>query len=547
MHEALSRDRVCGFLDTRGTKLVNGRGEEVILAGWGLGNWLLPEGYMWLAGGPRMDRPRTIERIVEEVAGREYAAYFWKKYRENYTTEQDIACMAEMGYNSVRIPLNARLFLEEGPGLKWVDEGFVLLDRCIDWCEKYQLYAFIDLHGAPGGQTGHNIDDSIDNWPRLFTDQDCFDKGIALWKKLAERYRNRWIVGGYDLLNEPLRPDMGPDAQKDTAFLLPRLREFYREAIKAVRSVDEKHIFSIEGHHWASRPDIFDEKFDDKMLIHFHRYACMPDIECYRPFTEVSERLDCPLWLGETGENVHEWFTALYPLAVDLGFGYNIWPWKKMDCQNSPCSVNKPEGWDAVTDYARGGAHPGYENAQKTLDRYLSNMLLENCTMHKQLNDAVFRRPGCVIRGTDFDELGGRGVSYDCRRSVKNSFGYREVAGMEIVERRKDAQKEFGFDCLWRRFTLGLEKDEFACYTLNDVEYATKIEIYCYCEKAAKVNVYQDGNLLGSHAFEAMKDMVAIGGLRLRNAEKSILRIEVESGRVEIDRLVTSREVFGAE
>ena len=117
MLQAMNRDRVRGFLDTRGTKLVNERGQEVLLTGWGLGNWLLPEGYMWLAGGPRMDRPRTIERIVEEVAGREYAARFWKRFRENYIRREDIARMAELGYNSVRIPINARLFLEEGPGL----------------------------------------------------------------------------------------------------------------------------------------------------------------------------------------------------------------------------------------------------------------------------------------------------------------------------------------------------------------------------------------------------------------------------------------------
>lgn len=542
MHDALNRDRAYGFLDTDGTRLVNERGEEVILTGWGLGNWLLPEGYMWLANGTRMDRPRTIERIVEEVAGKEYAASFWKQFRDNYIAEEDIAYMAQLGYNSVRIPINARLFLEEGPGLKWVDEGFELLDRCIDWCEKYKLYAFIDLHGAPGGQTGHNIDDSIDNWPRLFTDPDCFEKGVALWKKLAERYKDRWIVGGYDILNEPLRPDMGPDAPKDTAFLLPRLREFYREAVKAIRSVDTRHTLSIEGHHWASRPDIFDEKFDDKMIIHFHRYACMPDIECYKPFIRVAQQLNVPLWLGETGENVHEWYTAMYPLAVELGFGYNIWPWKKMDCTNSSCSVNKPEGWESIVEYSCGGAHLGYENAQRMLDQYLYNMKLEHCTMNDQLHDAIFRKPGCVIRGTDFDELGGKGVAYDCKRSIENPFGYRQDTGMEIVEKKKDIPKEFGFDCGWRRFALGMETDEFACYTLNDICSTTKLEIHCYCEKMAKVNVYQDDELLGNYSLGAMKDMVVIGGMRLRIARKGVLRIEVEGGRVEIDSLITRVE-----
>ena len=166
MIKAMKRNKVYGFLDVQDGKLVNGRGEPILLTGWGLGNWLLPEGYMWLAGGPRMDRPRTIERIVAEVAGEDYAAHFWQEFRGRYVRKEDIARMAELGYNSVRIPINARLFLEEKPGLHWVDEGFELLDHCLAWCETYGLYAFIDLHGAPGGNTGSNIDDSTDDFPR---------------------------------------------------------------------------------------------------------------------------------------------------------------------------------------------------------------------------------------------------------------------------------------------------------------------------------------------------------------------------------------------
>lgn len=96
--------------------------------------------------------------------------------------------MAELGYNSVRIPMNYRVFMEDGPGIHWKEEGFQLVDQCLAWCEEAGIYAFLDLHGAPGGQTGSNIDDSVDDVPRLFIDQDSWDKTIALWVKLAERY-----------------------------------------------------------------------------------------------------------------------------------------------------------------------------------------------------------------------------------------------------------------------------------------------------------------------------------------------------------------------
>lgn len=58
MDARMSRDRVKGFLDVKGQRIINGEGEEILLTGWGLGNWLLCEGYMWLSGGnERFDRP----------------------------------------------------------------------------------------------------------------------------------------------------------------------------------------------------------------------------------------------------------------------------------------------------------------------------------------------------------------------------------------------------------------------------------------------------------------------------------------------------------
>ncbi|MHB8130863.1 MAG: glycoside hydrolase family 5 protein, partial [Mobilitalea sp.] len=179
MNKKLSRDKVSGFLHAKGKTIVNGNDEEIILTGWGLGNWLLCEGYMWMSNGSeRFDRPNRMETVIRELTGSEYADQFWMKFRENYITKEDIHQMAELGYNSVRIPFNWRIFMEAEPGYQWIEEGFALLDRCLDWCEEYKLYAFLDLHGAPGGQTGANIDDCIDNIPRLFLDSDSWEKGI---------------------------------------------------------------------------------------------------------------------------------------------------------------------------------------------------------------------------------------------------------------------------------------------------------------------------------------------------------------------------------
>src|SRR5215472_8605525 len=51
-----------GFLHASGQDVVDEQGPPVLLRGVGLGNWLLPEGYMWKFG-EHGDRPRTIEKL----------------------------------------------------------------------------------------------------------------------------------------------------------------------------------------------------------------------------------------------------------------------------------------------------------------------------------------------------------------------------------------------------------------------------------------------------------------------------------------------------
>jgi hypothetical protein len=362
-----------------------------------------------------------------------------------------------------------------------------LLDRCLDWCEAEGVYAFLDLHGAPGGQTGDNIDDSHDNLPRLLMDRDYWDKGIALWEALARRYRDRWIVGGYDLLNEPVRTPHYD--YPDVDYLVPELIRFYEAVILAIRKIDKDHLLSIEGHHWSPDPAIFYKKYDDNMVVHFHRYGCPPDMGAYREYLDLQNRLDAPLWLGETGENNSEWFAALYNTAFELGIGINVWPWKKMECTNSPYSVKKPKNWDALLAYTTGGGKPSKAEAIALLDEYLENMKLENCVENPGVNHAIFRKAPCTLRATDFDQLPGKGRSFSGSRQEPCLYGYQKDSGMAIrVEEGKDPRKETGWT-RWGIYTLELGEKEFASYTFYDIEPGTVLALSCAANEKVRFSL----------------------------------------------------------
>ena len=201
---------------------------------------------MWKFGNPT-DRPRRIEKLVSDLIGSENAKRFWTKFRQSYITEADIRRIAELGYNSVRPALNSRLFLKENGEVDPASEGFQLLDNLVKWSKANGIYVIIDMHGAPGGQTGQNIDDSADDQPELFMQPNYEEQLVNLWVAIARRYKDEPAVAGHDLLNEPLPARTGAAAKYKA-----RLEPLYKRLTKAIRKVDTKHMVILEGFDWAN-------------------------------------------------------------------------------------------------------------------------------------------------------------------------------------------------------------------------------------------------------------------------------------------------------
>ena len=128
-----------GFVRADGKNLVDPEGRRLLLRGINLGNWLEPEGYMFLfEDGPQS--PREIEQFFSELVGPNEAEIFWREYRRRFITEADIQFIKQSGANSVRIPFHYKYFVSG-------EEGFHLLDSVIDWCKD----------SGPVGHSGHSL------------------------------------------------------------------------------------------------------------------------------------------------------------------------------------------------------------------------------------------------------------------------------------------------------------------------------------------------------------------------------------------------------
>jgi len=446
------------FLHTRGEDIVDENGKKIMLRGVGLGNWMLPEGYMWKFG-QNGDRPRKIEKVVTDLIGPEKAAQFWSEFRKNYITEADVARIAELGFNSVRPALNSRLFLTEGDNCQYLDEGFQLLDNLVVWCRTHRLYVILDMHGAPGGQTGANIDDSSKDQPELFIDKRNQDRLVDLWVKIAQRYKDEPTVAAYDLLNEPLPKRTGAaDKYKD------QLEPLYKRITSAIRKVDARHMITLEGFDWANDWSIFSAPFDPNLFYQFHFYCWdqPTKLNSFDRYLAHRERLKAPVWAGETGEKDNAIYWATTQSFEANNIGWSFWPWKKMDTRNTPYSIKQPEGWEAVRGYSSGKPKPSSEAAQKAFDQLLVNIRLANCDYFPDVVNAILRRVPGKVEGEDYGP-DGLNKSYFVKNPAQKAKYYR-LAESVPIERVEGANRWSSGQAIhlqaeeWTEYVIGSEQ-----------------------------------------------------------------------------------------
>src|SRR5271155_1319187 len=100
------------FIHADGTNLVDVNGKRFAVKGINLGNWLVPEGYMFKF--MRKRAPSEIAGVIEALIGPKEASRFWTEFRDGYITQADIRFIKAAGFNTVRVPLHWRLFVEPG-------------------------------------------------------------------------------------------------------------------------------------------------------------------------------------------------------------------------------------------------------------------------------------------------------------------------------------------------------------------------------------------------------------------------------------------------
>ena len=154
-------------------------------------------------------------------------------------TESTISDLADAGITHVRIPIGHWITCDIADDEPYVCGEWTYLKRVAEWCQKYDVLVWLDLHTAPGSQNG------FDNSGR--TGDALWDKSMAnvnrtlrvvdeIASKVAEDDALSSVTTGFGLLNEP---DAGIDYW--------RMLNYYEDAYATIRRVLGKDVAVYVG------------------------------------------------------------------------------------------------------------------------------------------------------------------------------------------------------------------------------------------------------------------------------------------------------------
>jgi len=334
------------YLSIQDGKIINSNNERVLLRGVNLGGWVMMEGYI-LYG--RNIPEKSFRFNLEKIYGRKEAASFTQAFRSFFITEDDFKKISDIGFNCVRIPFNFSLIEDDKNPFKYNEEGIGFLEKVLGWCEKYKIYCILDMHAAPGSQNKDWHSDSHGE-SYLWSKKIYKKRFFRLWEFIADRFKDRSIIAGYNVLNEPVVKK----APRDT------LRNFYKEAVKYIRKADKNHIIFLEGNFWSRVLEDIGEPFADNLCYSVHYYDPLDfthnfhkgfkypgvihgeywdkerirrDLEAYYSLTT---KWNVPIFLGEFGVNSRcgkcdgelRWLKDVLQLCDEYDFHWTYWTYK---------------------------------------------------------------------------------------------------------------------------------------------------------------------------------------------------------------------------
>ncbi len=339
-------------ITAHGKALYDEEGNLFEIKGVNFGNLLITEGWMTVNSvGAKMNEDGSFVKVNEQGIVEEYEEIYQEEldallaerftpaqiealndaYFYSYCTEQDFINIKEIGFNTIRLPMYYRNFME-GPddALTMRADAFEKVDYFLSLAKAHGLRVIMDMHGVVGGQSGyeHCGTRDMDFWEN----ETYIASMCALWKNIAEHY----VVERPDLASTILAYDLVNEPTKRTEIGTGKLQwDVMDRLYDAIREVDTHHVISIEGvWYFNSLPDPAAYGWEN-VLYQYHFYNWTSDtlpnwlfydfMYALRSFSDY----DVPKFVGEFNffGDKEAWLEYL-EMYDRTGMGWTIWSYK---------------------------------------------------------------------------------------------------------------------------------------------------------------------------------------------------------------------------
>jgi endoglucanase len=495
----ISSLNAAGYLHASGTSILDGNNTVFLLRGVNLGNWLYNESYMTGAPFENDDWPAGLKDVLGTDTN---VAVFYATWRSNYISQPDIVRVKALGFNSVRVPFDYKLFYDDATGQP-INDGFVHLDNVLSWCAGVGLYAIPDMHGAPGFQRDPTGTFYFDPAKQVIASN--------IWRRIAARYvTNQWL-GGYDLINEPV---------VDTQSEKWRVRAAYTNLTGAIRQVDANHLIFAEGNYYGGDLYDLDPKWDQNMAYSAHCYwTSVPNTGVFSLSNQVklAQSANVPLWMAEFGENSNPWINAERRFIESYSVGWTVWPYKILgETVKSVEWTAFTPNYQSVLNYWKYGTNkPSQSFAYTTLIDMAQRTAFATCTENKDYMDALLRPdfhtsnipfvmhtfPGRIY-AADYD-MGFQGLAYSDTIYQTTNQGTLYTPWNNAWTYRNDGVDIAAISDNGTKYYVGwIDSNEWVSFTVLSAAGRPNIALRYGSPSGARVHLELDGqNITGSLAL----------------------------------------------
>ncbi|PWN48295.1 glycoside hydrolase [Violaceomyces palustris] len=379
--------------------------------GVNLGSWFVQEGwmetaFMACATGTQQAEFDIVNGFGTSQAGLVSAQAYMEQHWDTWITEQDFINLANMGINTVRLPIGywsvGPYFTQNSPFSPYASVysySWRYVARAINWAAKYDIGVILDLHGAYGSQNGQahsGLNDGVINWYNSYNQG--LTTQVLLW--LAQELSAVTNIVGIQMLNEP----------QDRASYWSWLSSVMDQIRSINKYTATVPLYFHDAFNLKKGAQFVANRSDFVVQDHHSYYVYTPDDIATSAQGHVSQikgtilnEMNAQSSVARRNLIVGEWSCALSSLSLaqssnptkdqtdfctsqaqvwqESTAGFSFWSYKMLNC-------NSNSGWcfkSAVKNYL-----PGYFNswglAIPTLPTTTSNVLAANATTVNRLN-----------------------------------------------------------------------------------------------------------------------------------------------------------------